>query len=281
MRRSRPAPLPITCAALIALSGLAGPAHAEEPLGIEVELGPIAGAASERRTIAFNAAARTKRTLHDAQDGQQHAVRGVALADLLAQIKRPKSADTAVFVFTNGMQVPVRLADKAEIDQLFVAFEHADPLGAYSTKYPLVGSTLLDCPKLVYRREGQAYTIWRYTSSLRSIRLVTWSSLQAVLAQPTRQLPSHPGWKLYAQHCQACHGLGGNGATRAPDFVSDLDAYRRIPPLLETAAGEAPSLHDKVKGRAGGQMPSLDHVSRSEIATLWRWLHSVHAGATK
>jgi len=279
-RRPEPLFLLISLASIIGLPPLR--ASAQDQLSLDVELGPIRGAANDRRTISFNAAARTKARLHDAQDGQEHSMRGVPLAELFARIKPPKAADTAVLGFSNGMQVPVRLTDRAEIDQLFIAFEHTDALGeAYSTSYPLVGSTVTPCPKLVYRREGQAYTIWRYTSQLTSVRLVTWSALEAMLAQPSRQLASHAGWKLYARHCQPCHGLGGQGATRAPDFISDLDAYRRVPPLAEGSAGETPSLHDKVKGRTGGQMPTLAHVSRAEIVELWRWLHAVHAGATK
>jgi hypothetical protein len=42
-----------------------------------------------------------------------------------------------------------------------------------------------------------------------------------------------------------------------------------------------PSLHEKVKGFTEGTMPDLKHISNGEVATLWRWLHTIHSGATK
>jgi hypothetical protein len=32
---------------------------------------------------------------------------------------------------------------------------------------------------------------------------------------------------------------------------------------------------------AEGTMPVLNHIPDQEIATLWRWLHAVHASAVK
>lgn len=269
--------------ALLVLFGFAArSASAEDQLTLAIELGPITGAPNDSRSITFNAASRTKRRLHDAADGQQHFVRGVPLAELVKRVGAPKRADTVVLGFSNGMQVPVRLSDKAQIQQLFIAFEHGDALGAYNLTYPLAGGgPAIPCPKIVYEREGEAYTIWRYTTQLTSVRFVTEAVLESNLAQPSRQLPTHPGWKLYSRHCQACHGMGGQGAKLGPDFISDLDAYRRVPALAESDPGEQPSLHEKVKGRAPGQMPTLQHVTSAEIKALWRFLHTIHAGATK
>ena len=83
------------------------------------------------------------------------------------------------------------------------------------------------------------------------------------------------------RHCQSCHGLGGQGATRGPDLLTATDAYRRIPALAVTDRSQQPSLHEKVKGFTEGTMPVLDHISKEEIATLWRWLHAIHRGATQ
>ena len=254
----------------------------EVPLSLAVEIGPVTGASNDNSAITFNAASRTKDQLYDVQDQAEHRVRGVPLTEIITRAKAPKKADTVVLNFSNGMQVPVRLADKELTSQLFIAFEHGDEMGVYTTTYPLAGGVpALPCPKIVFHRKTDGYTIWRYTSQLSSVRFVTWSILEATLAQPSRQLPTHPGWKLYARNCQPCHGMGGQGAKRGPDFISDLDAYRRVPPLAVTDLGDPPSLHDKVKGRAGGQMPTLDHLSNAEIKELWNFLHSVHKGAVE
>ena len=114
-----------------------------------------------------------------------------------------------------------------------------------------------------------------------SIRLVTGKAFEAELAQATRRFPDRSGWPLFVQHCQSCHGIGGHGAKRGPDFLSDMDAYRRVPPLAVTDVGQHPSLHEKVKGYAEGTMPVLNHIPDKDIAAIWRWLHAIHASATK
>jgi hypothetical protein len=50
----------------------------------------------------------------------------------------------------------------------------------------------------------------------------------------TRHAPDRSGWPLYLANCQPCHGIGGRGATRGPDFLSNMDAYRRVPALATT-----------------------------------------------
>jgi len=256
-------------------------ADAGELGSITIEVGPIPGVANDNRIVNFDTGARHKRQLYDAHDAKLHHVRGIELGELIAQLGAPKGADTLVLHFANGMQVPVRLADKDLIQHLFIAFEHGDPTGAFVTTYPLLAAPAIRCPKIVYTRENDPTALWRHTTQLTSVRLVNWAALQALLAQPSRQLPSVAGWKLYSRNCQPCHGMGGQGAQRGPDFISDLDAYRRVPPLAESDPSDQPSLHDKVKGRVGGDMPTLDYISNSEIKELWRFLHSVHKGATK
>jgi hypothetical protein len=83
------------------------------------------------------------------------------------------------------------------------------------------------------------------------------------------------------KNCQPCHGIGGQGAKRGPDFLSNMDAYRRVPPLAVTDVSQHPSLHEKVKGFTEGTMPVLNHMTNAEISTLWSWLHAIHRGATK
>lgn len=60
-----------------------------------------------------------------------------------------------------------------------------------------------------------------------------------------------------------------------------MAAYRRVPALAVTDLSQHPSLHEKVKGFTEGTMPVLNHISNKEITVLWRWLHAIHAGATK
>jgi hypothetical protein len=186
-----------------------------------------------------------------------------------------------VFKFVDGMQVPVHLRDKAEVKAIFIALEHGDPLDRFDRSFELRGKQPTECPKVVYARETKRYSIWHYPTQLDRVTLVNWKAYEATLAQPTREFPDRTGWPIYLKHCQPCHGLGGQGAKRGADFLGRLDAYRRVPPLAVTDRSQHPSLHEKVKGFVDGTMPRLDHVSNEEVATLWRWLHAIHRGATK
>jgi mono/diheme cytochrome c family protein len=271
-------------ALLLALACL-WPARSFASSEVAVAFGPITGAANDRRTVKVELGARKKVTLLDVQDGQEHEVRGLPLAELLASIGAPRKADTLVFVFKDGMRIPVRLDDKAEVASLFVAFQHVDELDQWSASYPLRkplhGMAEIPCPKVVYTRPQRTFSIWWYPTALESLRFVTWKAYEATLAQATKQVPDQSGWPLYVRHCAACHGLGSDGATRGPDFLSKMDAYRRVPPFATTAPEEAPSLHEKVKGYVDGAMPVLKHVPDKDIATLWLWLHKVHKTSTR
>lgn len=248
-------------------------------LTIEVE--PVTGAPPETRAISLDEAALRQARRLDVQDAREHIVRGVSLRELVLLAHAPKSVNAAIFLFSDGMQIPVHLRDSAEVDAVFIAFEHGDARERFTRTYPLAGKPELPCPKVVYSRAATAYSHWLYPTQLASVKLVSWKAHQARLAQPTRSVPNRGGWRLYERHCQACHGIGGQGATRGADFLSDMEAYRRIPPLADTDWSQQPSLHEKVKGFTDGTMPVLKHIPDAEIATLWRWLHAIHRGATR
>jgi len=258
-------------------------ARAADAFTIKIEIDPVQGVPSATRTVSFDQATREQRRVFDAQDKREHNVRGVSMRALLALAGVPKTADAIVITYTDGMQIPVRLADKQTVDALFIALEHGDALDRFASRYPLQGRGMeLPCPKLVYTRKvAGPYTIWRYPTELATIKVVTWKAHEAKLAQPTRSVPDRSGWPLYVGHCQPCHGIGGQGATRGPDFLTNMEAYRRVPPHAGTDWDEPPSLHEKVKGFTDGTMPVLNHISNQEITSLWRWLHAVHRGATK
>jgi hypothetical protein len=283
----RSTPLHLLAGSLAAWALAAAPpparAAAADPgvLRLEVQLGPITGAAGGTRTMDFNVASRKATTWYDVQDGLEHHVRGLTLVDLLAAIKPPRAADAVVFGFADGMQIPVSLRDRAEVKAIFIALEHGDPMGKFDNRFLLKDRLPVKCPKVVYARETKQYSIWHYPTQLTRVSLVSWKLYEDQLAQPTRRFPDHSGWPIYMRHCQPCHGLGGQGARRGADFLSDMDAYRRVPPLAVTDRSQHPSLHEKVKGFTEGQMPVLNHVSNEEIATLWRWLHGIHQSAVK
>lgn len=271
---------PLLVVAFILSSSVA--ARASDGFTIRVQIGPVPGSAAAAKTVSFAQAAREQVRRFDIQDGREHNLRGVSLRALLALAGAPKRADAVLITYTDGMQIPVRLSDKKEVDAVFIALEHGDALDRFTSRYPLLGlQTELACPKVVYSRKVTGHSVWRYPTELASIRIVAWNAYVAELAQPTRNLPDRSGWPTYLKHCQPCHGIGGQGATRGPDFASQMEAYRRIPPHENTDWEDPPSLHDKIKGYADGTMPALRHVSNAEITTLWRWLHLVHRGTTK
>ena len=64
-------PLPIILVSLlIASAAQALPKGVPDELGFPVELGPIVGQASSRKSIAFNRASRHKMRVFDSQDGE-------------------------------------------------------------------------------------------------------------------------------------------------------------------------------------------------------------------
>jgi len=272
----------------LASQALATAAFAAEPSPtststgtIRVELGPITGVAASKQTVVVDSASRRQATWRDVQDGLDHNVRGLSLGELVAQVKPPKAADTVIFTFKDGMEVPVPLRDKEEVKAIFIALEHGDAMNRFTTTYPVRHRDELPCPKIVYGRRASTYTPWLYPTTFDAVRFVTWKAYEAELAQATRRLPDRSGWPIFLQHCASCHGIGGHGAKRGPDFLGDMDAYRRVPPLAVTDEGHPPSLHEKVKGYTEGMMPVLNHIPDKDIVTLWRWLHAIHASATK
>jgi len=258
-------------------------ARAADASSIQFEIGPVRDVPSSTRTVSVEQAGRQQLRVFDAQDGREHNVRGISLRALLTLANAPKTVDAIVMTYADGMEIPVRLADKETVDALFIALEHGDVLDRFATRYPLHGRGMeVPCPKVVYTRKVVgSYTIWRYPTELATIKLVTWKSYEDNLAQPTRSMRDRSGWRLYLRHCQPCHGIGGRGAKRGADFLSNMDAYRRVPPHAATDWDEQPSLHEKIKGNVDGTMPLLSHVSNKEITSLWRWLHAVHRGANK
>jgi mono/diheme cytochrome c family protein len=275
--RSRAASVVVPCLLLSATARAAGPET------VQIQIGPVKDAAPSTFTVSLDRAARVRVRMYDAQDKQEHEVRGVPFRSLLALASAPKSADTALILYTDGMQIPVRLADKQTVDAIFIALEHGDAKETFTTRYRLFGGAMeLSCPKVIYGGHvGDSYTIWRYPMEFAGVRFVTWASYEAELAQPTRAMQDRSGWPLYLRHCQPCHGIGGQGAKRGPDFLSNMDAYRRIRPHAYTGWDEHPSLHEKIKGFEDGTMPVLSHISNAEITALWRWLHAVHRGAAR
>ena len=269
-------PTLIVMSTLAVLSISARTVMAGEPAGIPVEWGPVAGAANAKRTVVVDADSRGQMIRRDVQDGHDHRVRGVSLSQLLALVKAPKQVDAVIFGYADGMEIPVRLRDRDEVNAIFIALEHGDAMERYESSYPLLNGAQLHCPKIVYGRRVTSYSPWIYPGELSVIRLVTWKNYEAWLAQPTRRLPDRSGWPIYMQHCQTCHGIGGNGAKRGPDFLSDMDAYRRVPPMAVTDLSQPPSLHEKIKGYTDGTMPVLNQVPDKDIRTLWRWLHAIH-----
>ena len=266
--------------AVVLLSSLCA-AQAAQDGTVQIEWGPVKGRANAKESLSLGRDVQRPATVYDVQDGREHNVRGVSLGEILTKIRAPKGVDAVVFNFTDGMQIPVKLSQKDDVSALFIAFEHGDVLNKFGTNYPVHNKFELPCPKVVFSKHVTTYSIWHYPTELVSIRLVTWKSYEALLAQPTRRVPDRSGWALYLTHCQSCHGIGRQGAQRGPDFLSNMDAYRRVPPLAKTDQRQHPSLHEKVKGFTEGTMPVLSHLTNSEVATIWRWLHSIHASGTK
>src|SRR6476660_6559847 len=140
-------------AAWLALSVLRLPvtAVAAGPATVQIQIGPVKDAAPSTTTVDLEKVTRLRAHTFDAQDKQEHEVRGVPLRSLLALAHAPQSADTALILYTDGMQIPVPLADKQTVDAIFIALEHGDGKDHFTNRYPLFGGTMaLSCPKVIY-----------------------------------------------------------------------------------------------------------------------------------
>lgn len=68
-----------------------------------------------------------------------------------------------MFNFTDGMQIPVKLSDKAEVDALFIAFENGDVLNKFGATYPVHNKFDLPCPKVVFSQKKSRLTAFGFT----------------------------------------------------------------------------------------------------------------------
>ena len=148
------------CAFLMIVTAHAGASSAlavippvVDQLGVPVDLGPVTGATSDRKTVTFNLMSRRKVSWYDVQDGREHNLRGVSLQELVAHVKAPKAADAVIFEYADGMQIPVRLGDKDEVAQIFIALEHGNVRDEFGATYPLHNAAAFTCPKVVYGRK--------------------------------------------------------------------------------------------------------------------------------
>src|SRR5204862_1563140 len=141
-----------------------------QPATVDVELGPITGMSGDKRTVVIDSASRRNVTWYDVQDGHEHHVRGLSLGELIATVKPPKAADTIIFTYKDGMEIPVRLRDREEVKSIFLALGHGDAMERqYADTYPLLNAAELPCPKVVYGRRASTYSIWRYPTALATV----------------------------------------------------------------------------------------------------------------
>jgi hypothetical protein len=261
---------PLLAIALVA-SPLAARA-ADAPFSVQVQIGPVEGVPSATRTISFEQAARKQRRVFDVQDGRQHNVRGVALRALLAAASAPKAADTALVVYSDGMQIPVHLADKSEVDAVFIAFEHGDAMDRFTARYPLLGRQMelaegvLDLALPGRALCDQARQLEGARGRARATDAAAAGSIGLAALPQTLPAVPRPGW------------AGGRARIRLPHRPRSLPPHPR---QRGDRLGRAPQPAREGEGLVDGTMPVLDHVSSAEIATLWKWLHAVHRGATK
>jgi mono/diheme cytochrome c family protein len=113
------------------------------------------------------------------------------------------------------------------------------------------------------------FTPWAMTDSLTGIEFAENS---AYYRQFVPAVEARPGFEVFRQNCQYCHGVRKVGANFGWDYAQpiELHTYRSDPAKLYY------HIHYRTEYKATwGRMPALKHVTEEQTSLLWNWMKSV------
>ena len=227
----------------------------------------------------------------DTQYGTAAFYRGVALRDVIASYAPPQGTDTVLVHFHNGMIVPLPYREEramARLDPLIATGRAATAAGPYSGEFPPVSKAVegfadirqvaFSGNKMVVKErwhpdqteQGMAnFTPWAITGSVIGLEFVDGT---AYFRQFLPNAEVRPGFEIFRQNCQFCHGVRKVGASYGWDYATPLP--------LHTYRSDAQRLymhiHYRVEYKQTWQMmPALKHVTEAEAGLLWRWMQAV------
>lgn len=282
---------------LAAVLGAPTPAWAEHPLPLWTRAPGLYGqttpdpAKLNPKTIDLDTLPQQEGQRADVQYGSSAYYRGVALADLIQKYEPPSGADTVLLHFHNGMVVPLPFREGRAMSRLnpLIALAHKSrPEAAYSAEFPPVSKSVegyADIRQVSFRdnklvvsdryhpdlKEGASanFTPWTTTGSLTGIEFVEASAYYRQFV-PSAEL--RPGFALFQQNCQFCHGVRKVGASYGWDYATPLP--------LHTYRSDATKLYMHIAFRVEYKqtwqmMPALKHVTEAEAGLLWQWMRAV------
>jgi mono/diheme cytochrome c family protein len=220
--------------------------------------------------------------------------RGVQLAVILAAYKPPAGVDLALLRFRNGMIVPLPFRDARAMGRLdpFVALSMtAGPSGEAAPppgKFPPINRRVegyADIRQVTFLGNKLAvndrwhpdvpdrvtglFSPWMMVDSLEGIELVNG---RAYYQQFNLDPAARPGFELFRQSCQFCHGVRKVGARFGWDYVEPIELY------THRKDGRRLFYHVRYRAEGAGRgqlMPALRHVTEDEAAQLWEWMKAV------
>jgi mono/diheme cytochrome c family protein len=241
-------------------------------------------------TVALDRVATHEVTRPDVQyDNASRTYRVVDIDELLRSYGAPANCDVALLHFTNGMAIPLPFRDRAAMERLHPAVARAMNLdGRWSTTFPSIvkkdtevdarpiefdGNKLVVADRWhpdVAAAAVASFSPWLQADSLYGIELVAGA---AYLAQLDVDEAARPGFTLFRQSCQFCHGAHFVGAAFGWDFVDPLP----ISQYRKTSVNLYYHVHYRAsdRGDRGLMMPALAFLTEDDAAALLKWLQAI------
>lgn len=284
---------------LAAASTLALAAHAEaaQPVQLWVRAPGVYGkkeqdpAKQNPQTVDLESLPQKQEQRTDVQYGTSAYYRGVALSDIWAKYTPPNGTDLALLHFHNGVVIPLPFRDAATMKRVapFVALSRSTTAeGPYRTELPPVNKSVegyADIRQVAFSGNKIVvadgwhpemtepalanFSPWRLTGSLTGIEFVEGT---AYYRQFVPSADVRPGFEVFRQNCQFCHGVNKVGARFGWDYATPLP--------LHTYRSTEQKLYMHIAYRVEykatwQQMPALKHISQAEAGLLWQWMRAV------
>lgn len=301
MRRSLP--LLALLLALLPVRAAAEDVFADTPPGTYVDLwtrkagsyvdGRDPGRLKHKR-LALSRQTQRNVKRYDQQYQETREYRGVALLAVIEAYEPAPELDLVLLHFKNGMVIPVPLEDDfATLKQMnaFVAVAwREDAKKAWTAEFPEIGRldekfrdpvpVQFAANKLVLASgwhpwvRGKDFTPFMHADTLIGIEFAQRGAYEqqfVTSGDPT----ASPGYLVFHDRCQFCHGLRHVGASYGWDFLDPVPVYDlKQPNHLYYKVRY--SYHDALQ--RGLRMPTQTTVTEDEMRDLWRWLRQTGNG---
>ena len=244
--------------------------------------------------VAFSSIKPVLVKTYDIQYEKELIYKGVSLSTLLDTFKKSKNEDTAILHFSNGMIVPLDLANRIR-EKILIAtsFKEKKSDKVWKTKFPNLekkdnyryfkdpNPTTFDTNKIVIKLPKKAlffkgekgklierFTPWKHVSSLVGIEFVNKKAYDYQFSVKGNE-KNDLGQSVFKSRCQYCHGVHETGASFGWDYAG---------PIKISEKRDKKSLHLFVKYpkaesfEMGLKMPNQIDIKKKDTEALWEWI---------